>query len=154
MSPVFTSGKLRGTFSLILECSNHLEKCLDALVEKGELIDVRDIAARFTTDVIGSCAFGVEMNSLTDQESEFRRIGKEIFATRFTKVLRIRIQQVLPLLGNLINDILPRNEVTKAITRITAETIEYRDKNNIVRPDFMNILLELKKNPQKLGDIG
>lgn len=38
-------------------------------------IDIKDILARYTTDVIASCAFGVEANSLKDPNSEFRESG-------------------------------------------------------------------------------
>ncbi|NP_001352788.1 cytochrome P450 6a14 [Bombus impatiens] len=153
LSPVFTSGKLRGTFSLILECSNHLESYLNTMIEKGDPIDVRELAARFTTDVIGSCAFGIEMNSLSENESDFRRIGKQIFSTDFWKILRIRIRQILPPLHVLLARILPYDEETKMIMGITRETIEYREKNKIVRPDFMNILMELKRHPERVADI-
>ncbi|CAL7950315.1 unnamed protein product [Xylocopa violacea] len=153
LSPVFTSGKLKGMFSLILQCSNHLESYLDKLVEKMEPVEVREVAAKFTTDVIGSCAFGLEMNSLSDEESEFRRIGKKIFATDIAKVIRIRLKQIAPWLNTLITCMMGPNEVTRTIMKITRETIEYRRKNNIVRQDFMNILLELKKHPERVGDI-
>ncbi|XP_017757740.1 PREDICTED: probable cytochrome P450 6a14 [Eufriesea mexicana] len=153
LSPVFTSGKLKGTFSLILECSNHLEKYLDHLVEEGEPIDVRDVSAKFSTDVIGSCAFGIEMNSLSDQESIFRRAGKKIFATNFLNVLRIKLQLITPTLYAWISRILPTPEEIELIIRITKETLEYREKNSIVRPDFMNTLLDLKRHPEKVADI-
>lgn len=124
------------------------------MIEKGDPIDVRELAARFTTDVIGSCAFGIEMNSLSEKESDFRRIGKQIFSTDLRKVLRIRIQQMLPPLHVFLSRVLPYNEETKMIMGITRETIEYREKNKIVRPDFMNILMELKRHPERVADIG
>lgn len=124
------------------------------MIEKGDPIDVRELAARFTTDVIGSCAFGIEMNSLSEKESDFRRIGKQIFSTGFWKILRTRIQQILPPLHVLLARVLPYNEETKMIMGITRETIEYREKNKIVRPDFMNILMELKRHPERVADIG
>ena len=34
LSPVFTSGKLREMFPLILECAENLEQCLEKIVEK------------------------------------------------------------------------------------------------------------------------
>jgi len=33
------------------------------------------------------------------------------------------------------------------------DTINYREKNSITRNDFIDILRELKKHPEKLGDI-
>ncbi|XP_053982863.1 probable cytochrome P450 6a14 [Hylaeus volcanicus] len=153
LSPVFTSGKLKGTFSLILDCARQLEEYLDYLVAKREPVDVRDLAAKFATDVIGSCAFGIDMNSLSDAESEFRKMGKEVFAKDLTAVLRFRVKECIPKLFDLLGYVLPYNELTKFFIKITSDTLEYREKNNIVRPDFMNTLLELRRHPEKVSDI-
>lgn len=152
-SPVFTSGKLKGMFSLILACTEQLSEYLEKLVARGEPIDCRDLSAKFTTDVIGSCAFGLEMNSLTDKETEFRQMGKEIFATHLRAIIRFRMKECLPKLYELSSYLMPYDELTEFFTKITIDTIDYRIKNNIFRPDFLNILLELKKNPEKVPDI-
>lgn len=152
-SPIFTTNKLKGLCSLILECSEQLEKYMDILIRKGEPLDIREIAARFTTDVIGSCAFGIEMNSLSEKESEFRRLGKGVFNTTFRRIVKTRIRNLMPWLYNFFLRILPWNEITKKIVKLTTETIEYRNKNNIVRSDFINVLLNLKKHPEKIAEI-
>lgn len=140
-------------FSLILECSNHLESYMDTLIKKGEPIDMREVSARYTTDVVGSCAFGIDMNSLSEKESVFRRLGKLIFATNLRKILSIRIQDMLPWLYNSFLYVLPRDEKTRIIMKLMTETMEYREENNVFRPDFINMLLNLKKHPEKI-DIG
>ncbi|KAK9308090.1 hypothetical protein QLX08_001809 [Tetragonisca angustula] len=150
LSPVFTSGKLKEMFRLILECSNHLETYLVTMVEKGEPINARELAARFTTDVVGSCGFGIEMNSLSVQESEFRQIGKEIFSTSLYRVLKTKLHEIEPRLHALLVHLLPWDKPTKLFIKITSETLEYREKNNVFRPDFMNILMELRKHPEKI----
>lgn len=153
-TPIFTTSKLRGICSLILECSEQLEKYMDTLIRKGEPLDVREITARFTTDVIGSCAFGIEMNSLSEKESEFRRLGKGVFTPTFRRIVKTRIRNLTPWLYNFFLRILPWDEITKKIVKLTSETIEYREKNNIVRSDFINVLLDLKRHPEKIAEIG
>ena len=37
-------------------------------------IDVKDYIARFTTDVISSCAFGLETNALANPNNEMRKL--------------------------------------------------------------------------------
>ncbi|XP_076241058.1 uncharacterized protein LOC143183426 [Calliopsis andreniformis] len=153
LSPVFTSGKLKEMFPLIVECANQLEKYLEQVVEKNEPREVREIAAKYTIDVIGSCAFGINMNALSNEESEFRRMGREAFSTHPLRLLKLTIRELAPGLFNLLGYVLPRTKITKFFTRVISETINYREQNNIVRPDFVNILMELKKHPDKLPNL-
>ncbi|XP_031772912.1 probable cytochrome P450 6a14 [Apis florea] len=146
----FTSNKLKGMFYLIHECSQQLVNYVDILIRKEESINVREVAARFTTDVVGSCGFGVDMNSLSEKESEFRRLGKSIFDTNVYKIIIDRIRELTPQFYNLLLYILPLDKISPNILKLTKETIEYRIKNDIFRPDFINILLELKKHPEKI----
>lgn len=136
---------------MIHECSKHLVNYLDILVRKEEPVNVREVAARFTTDVVGSCGFGVEMNSLSEKESEFRRVGKSVFATNYARIIKHRIREFMPRLYNYILYLWPTDEMAEKIIKLTRETLEYREKNNLFRPDFMNILLDLKKHPEKIG---
>ncbi|CAK9832944.1 Cytochrome P450 6A1 [Anthophora retusa] len=152
-SPVFTSGKLKEMFPLIIECSEQLEQHLEKIAEKGEPIDCNEIAARYTTDVIGSCAFGINMNALSDEQSEFRRMGRQVFEPDFKTILKLAFREIMPSLYNLFSYVVPYSERTKFLTRVISETIKYREQNNIVRPDFINMLMELKKHPDKLENI-
>ncbi|XP_078052789.1 putative cytochrome P450 6a13 [Augochlora pura] len=140
-------------FPLILECSEHLEHYLETVVEKGEPVECRELLAKYATDVIGSCAFGIETNALSDTESEFRRVGRNVFKTNFSQLLRFRLRQAMPWLYRLLGYILPQSEISTFFTRVISDTLHYRSDNNIVRPDFVNMLLELKKHPDKLQNI-
>jgi len=55
----------------------------------------------------------------------------------------------------LLGYVLPQTEVIKFFTRVIVENMDYREKNNIIRNDFIDILRELKNYPgRKLDDIG
>ncbi|KMQ92082.1 cytochrome p450 6a1 [Lasius niger] len=152
LSPVFTSGRLKEMFSLISQCAERLERYIEKLASKNEPIECRELTAKYTTDVIGTCAFGIEMNALSDEDSEFRRMGRLIFMPTWKTILRSRLKQFLPWVCDILSYILPKTEITKFFTRIVVETMDYRDANNVVRHDFIDILRELKKHPDKLGD--
>lgn len=49
------------------------------LASEEEMIEVRELTAKFTTDVIGSTAYGLDVNSFKDPNAEFRKYGKMIF---------------------------------------------------------------------------
>lgn len=155
LSPVFTSGKLKEMFSLITQCADRFERYIEKLVSKNEPIECRELTAKYTTDVIGTCAFGIEMNALSDKDSEFRKMGRLVFALTWENILRGRMRQLLPKrLCDILSYILPKREVTKFFTRVVVETMYYRDANNIVRHDFIDTLRDLKKHPDKVNNIG
>ncbi|XP_071581356.1 probable cytochrome P450 6a13 isoform X2 [Temnothorax nylanderi] len=153
LSPVFTSGKLKEMFSLISECADHLVQYMEKVVSENKPVECRELTAKYTTDVIGTCAFGIEMNALSDEDSEFRKMGREIFKPSWKNTLRFRMRQMFPWLYELSAYVLPQTEVSKFFTRVIVETMDYRETNNITRHDFVDVLRELKKHPDKLGDI-
>ncbi|GLV39532.1 Cytochrome P450 6a9 [Carabus blaptoides fortunei] len=57
--------------------SKALGNIFDNHIKNNEPLDIKDIFARLTTDTIGSCAFGLDCNSLKDPDTEFRRYGKK-----------------------------------------------------------------------------
>lgn len=67
-------------FPLVKECGDKFTQVLETII--GEPFDVKDLCARYTTDVIGTCAFGIETHSLDDPESQFRTMGKRVFEFR------------------------------------------------------------------------
>ncbi|XP_050445489.1 cytochrome P450 6a2-like [Cataglyphis hispanica] len=153
LSPVFTSGKLKEMFSLISQCSDRLEQYIETLATKNEPVECRELTAKYTTDVIGTCAFGIEMNALSDEDSEFRIMGRMVFMPTWENILRARLKQFLPWLCDILSYIIPHTKVNKFFIRIVTETMAYRDENNIVRHDFIDTLRELKKHPDKVNNI-
>lgn len=140
-------------FPLILECSEHLERYVEKIASSNEPVECRELTAKYTTDVIGSCAFGIDTNSLSNESSEFLRMGREAFDPKWYNLIRLTIKQFAPWLFDILGYILPQTKVTKFFTRIVMENINYRERNNVVRHDFIDTLRELKRHPDKI-DIG
>lgn len=73
---------MKQMFHLMKDIGNEMnDTMLSFKVDKEKSFDaeIKDIFARYSTDVIASCAFGVSANSLKDPESEFRKNGRHIF---------------------------------------------------------------------------
>nr|UEN71150.1 cytochrome P450 4AV17 [Meteorus pulchricornis] len=151
LSPIFTSGKLKDMFYLLVECADQMGQYLDR-IDNG-VVDMRDVPARFATDVIGVCAFGLQANSIQDDESLFRKMGKRIFDLKFKTVMRFTCGFFLPsLYRNFIGYFTRDDILDNFILGITKETMEYRKKNNINRHDFVDLLMALKNQPAKMVD--
>ncbi|KAK9695725.1 Cytochrome P450 [Popillia japonica] len=77
VTPTFTSGKMKYMFQTLLDCGNPMIDHVSHLCEKEQNIDIKEIVACYTTDIIGSCAFGLECNSFKDPNAEFRLYGRK-----------------------------------------------------------------------------
>ncbi|KAG6800701.1 cytochrome P450 6a14 [Apis mellifera caucasica] len=153
LSPIFTSGKLKEMFSLIVESAGNLEKYLDEVIKKNEMVECRDLAAKFTTDVIGSCAFGINTNSLLEEDSEFRRMGKKIFSPSLKLMIGNICKVFFPSLYEVIGNIFTMKDVDEFFINLVSDTMKYRKDNDTVRSDFINMLMQLKEHPEKMDNI-
>lgn len=149
ITPTFTTTKMKYMFDSINSCADTMMEYLNDNFAQERTDDVKEILAKFSTDVIGCCAFGIECNSFKDPNSKFRKMGKKIFKLPLYRKLLSRIMLFFfpgflasikfSLLGKEINDF---------FCNLVKDTVEYREKNNIVRNDFLQLLMDLnKENP-------
>lgn len=59
-SPTFTSRKMKNMFDILLKVANELDCVVEETIQGNKDVEIRDFSSRFTIDVIGSCAFGIE----------------------------------------------------------------------------------------------
>ncbi|KAF2904071.1 hypothetical protein ILUMI_02105 [Ignelater luminosus] len=146
MTPTFTSGKMKMMFQSLIDCSHELIRHMDGLCERKEPMDVKEVAGKFTTDIIGTCAFGIECNSFRNPNSEFRKHGRQIFQSSFKETLKNLIALTVPQVLDVLRIPLFKPSVSKFFLGIVKETVDYREKNNVVRNDFMHLLIQMKNN--------
>lgn len=152
MTPTFSSGKMKYMFSTIAELGNHLKDHLCEAIKTSDELDIKSITSRFTMDVIGTCAFGIECNTLNDTNSDFYRIGRMAMEKpRHNPRFAFLLSDIKPLARFLgIKTI--RDEVSTFFMNVVQNTIEYREKNNVQRNDFMDLLMKLKTDEND-GDL-
>ncbi|XP_057323983.1 cytochrome P450 6k1-like [Microplitis mediator] len=146
LTPIFTTGKLKLMVDLMIECANHFEKYLQNQIGSGKVLECREIAAKFTTDVIGSCAFGINMNALENEDSPFRIVGRKIFESSVYNMIRRLLFDFSPRLLKLLNLVKSRKNHTDFFINSIRETMEFREKEKIVRHDLVDLLMDIKKN--------
>ena len=82
--------------------------------------------ARFTTDVIASCAFGINSNSLKDPDSEFRRHMRNVTDFSVKKGLAILTAFFAPYLGSLLRLNFLDDKTNSYTRQIVWSAVEYR----------------------------
>ncbi|XP_023247965.1 probable cytochrome P450 6a13 [Copidosoma floridanum] len=152
LTPTFTSGRLREMFYLILECADRFEKYLEKLVIKGEPIECCEVTAKYTTDVIGICVFGLNMNAISDEDSEFRKIGRSLFANTVHNRLR-RSLKILPhWLARLVKPFIYEKGTVDFFINTVKQTMDRRAKSTARRNDFVDLLMDIKNDPKEIHD--
>lgn len=142
LSPVFTSGKMKLMFPIMLRISQELDETLRRESVENP-IDAKDISARFTTDVIGNCAFGIECNSLKDPNTEFRVHGRRLFSPTTYDMLRIFVSTVFPNVMRFFGvRVFPR-DATDFFWNVIKDTAQYRKESGTRRNDAFQLLLDI-----------
>ncbi|XP_049964323.1 probable cytochrome P450 6a13 [Schistocerca serialis cubense] len=144
LTPAFTSGKLKMMFETMDRCGREMVEVLDDAALSGQVLEVRDVSARFTTDVIGSVAFGVECNCQRNPDAEFRQWGRQIFEFYPSDRVEHLLLAIHIPTAKLYRRIIGRKEVLHYFERMVKDTVSYRERNNVVRNDFMHLLIQLK----------
>nr|QZM07449.1 cytochrome P450 monooxygenase [Lasioderma serricorne] len=146
LTPTFSSGKMKMMFDTLVQCTGPFLEAMDKFASGCKPIDIKELLSCFTTDVIGSCAFGIDCNSFADGNCEFRRHGANVFKPRskFWEFKRF-LRNELPKLGALLRLRALEDDDYNFFMNMVAETIEYREKNSVERSDFMQLLIGLMK---------
>lgn len=151
LTPVFTSGKLKTMYSQVEECASQMEQFFhESISSKNNLLEMRECMAKFTTDVIGSCAFGQQFNALKDPDSLFRKMGRQLFTpptfiSHFNRTLRLLLTALDPRIPRLLNLKSISSKTEQFYINFIKDTIRYREKNNIKRNDFIQMMMEIRK---------
>jgi cytochrome P450 family 6 len=145
LTPTFTSGKMKLMFEIIDKIGDKLVTVIENETKTSGMIEVHDYLARFTTDNISNVAFGLESNSLDDFDSMFRMMGKEVLDLDAFGFLKFFFTSSFPGISRKMHLTANKKNVIDFFYNTFKNNMEYRERNNIVRKDFLQILLELKK---------
>lgn len=147
LSPAFTGSKMRQMFHMVSECADDMTKYFVKKATDGEKIDVEmnDVFARYTNDVIASCAFGVNINSFDDPNNAFFGNAKGFKTTggRLASVIFIFIR-ALPFVFKKLNIQLTA-PIRVFFTTMITDSMDERTKRGIVRPDMVNLLMQVRQ---------
>jgi cytochrome P450 family 6 len=92
----------------------------------GSPVEVKETMAKFTTDVIASCAFGIDSNSLKNPDAEFRRYMRKIIAFSITRGLAGITAFFAPNLKRILKLKFVDDITTDYIRKTVWRTVEHR----------------------------
>ncbi|XP_031330486.1 probable cytochrome P450 6a14 [Photinus pyralis] len=144
LTPTFSSGKMKMMFRLVMECGKHMTSAMEEVARKQIPIETKDWLGRFGTDVIGTCAFGIDCNSFQEPNSAFRTYGKRALCPTKWEIAKTFLGFANEKFARRMSVRITPVDVTAFFLNIVEETVKHREENNVQRNDFLQILLELK----------
>nr|WCC72420.1 cytochrome P450 [Anopheles coluzzii]WCC72421.1 cytochrome P450 [Anopheles coluzzii] len=150
LTPTFTSGQLRNMLPTLLDVGNKLIDRMSKVADEKAIVDMRDIASRFVLDTIASVFFGFEANCIHNSEDPFlttlRRANR---GRNFIDNFRSSGVFICPGLLKLTRMTSLQPELIKFVMEIITHQIDHREKNQITRKDFVQLLIDLRREADK-----
>lgn len=151
LGPCFTSKKLRQMFHLVNNVACQFTGSLKNELKNGNKnsFEFKDLSTKFAIDVIATCAYGLEVNSLKNPENIFCKMT-ETFEHIFSlsNIIKfIGIASVPKLMKTIKVRFLGR-EFQELFSDGIFEMIKHRQKNNIERPDLINLLMKIREKQE------
>jgi len=146
LSPGFTSGKLKDTHDQIKDCIDQLINVIDEKLINCDHFELRELVGNFSTDVIGMSAFGLKLDTIKNGNEDFRKFGKKIFQADFKQLF---VQAMLLLCPKLVLTLKLKQfpeDAAEFYGSMFRDVLEFRDRNNIVRNDVTQTLIQARKD--------
>ncbi|XP_049963569.1 cytochrome P450 6k1-like [Schistocerca serialis cubense] len=144
LTPTFTSGKMKMMFQTMAACGREMAEVLQGPADAGEVVEMREVAARYATDVIASVAFGIEVDCQRNPDDPFRQWGRRVFEANVLATINFLISAINPKLLTTFRIRSNASAVSQYFRGMVRDTVKHREDNGITRNDFMHLLIQLK----------
>ncbi|XP_059061359.1 cytochrome P450 6B2-like [Achroia grisella] len=150
MTPLFTSGKLRNIIHLMTERGDVFIKFIEIITVNQAEHKIYTLIQRYTMSTIAACAFGIDIDDISDNNVMVKtlfRLDDEIFTRTFAYELLL----MFPNLFKNLNLSVFSKYVTDFFCKLTDSIINERQGKPTERRDFMDLILELRKQKEILS---
>ncbi|CAL1683798.1 unnamed protein product [Lasius platythorax] len=150
LTSAFTTSKIRHVFELITEVSEKYKQFVDQYADNEEPVEFRNLAAKFTSEIIATCFFGLKTNTIQNGDSEFRKMCKRVVDPSLEIAMKRYIRDYMPRIFKWLSVRLIPLDVTAYFMKIVKEVIAHRQMNNVTRNDIMQALIDLRYKETKM----
>lgn len=145
LSPIFTSGKIKGMTSMVNWGVDNMLDYLEKKVEENPVVDMKPVFQSMTMDVIGKVAFGIDLNCFNDPDTPLFKYARQVFADFLCTGLKSDFLSNMEFgmigLEKLFYYVPPSLDY---VWKITRKIQDDRAKENVVIGDFIGKIIEMK----------
>ncbi|XP_044203376.1 cytochrome P450 3A27-like [Thunnus albacares] len=158
LSPSFTSGRIKEMFSIIKHHSRKLTDSLRSKAQNDEVITMKNFFGAYSMDVMASCAFSVDVDSISNPSSPLITHGSKLFRISIPLFLfQGFFPFFIPLLDLLGFSLFPKSSITFFQTFVEKVRAERNRSSHQVSGDMLQHMInsqtanESKKEKQNKG---
>lgn len=144
-TPAFTSGKLKAMVPLINESGENLKKYLHKHSNERISLEAKEVCAKYSTDVISSCAFGINSQCFVHEDAKFREVGRKLFGFDLLTAVQQSFTLFAPRAANLLGLKMFHQKSIDFLSETFLRTLEMREKGEQRRNDLIDIIMDIKK---------
>lgn len=96
--------------------------------------------------MIATVAFGIDTDTIEDPNNEFRECGRKLFEPTIWNTFRLVMNFFFPKVMSLFRIRVVDESVEKFIMFVVKQNLDYREKNNVPRKDFFQLLIQLRNS--------
>ncbi|CAG5135695.1 unnamed protein product, partial [Candidula unifasciata] len=135
-SPMFTASRMKLILKHVGDSAETLTQLIRQKAAKSQLIPLKPIAGKFSTEVIARIAFGVETHAVSEQETEFAYYARKFLNldSKFQDIVE-KVYQYFPQIDQVLrflkfnSDFVDEN-ADEYFVKILNSTIEERKRKN------------------------
>ncbi|XP_039432916.1 cytochrome P450 6g1-like isoform X1 [Culex pipiens pallens] len=154
LTPSLSLAKIKKMYLLVDQIGQDMLSYVETLPEKRPQvreIELKELCAQFTTDVIASTFFGIRSCCLSQEESEFRYYGRKIFEYGARRGVTMASFFFMPELVPYLKFKLFPRDTEQFLRVIIQREMERREASGEKRGDFIDSLISLKSNDATIG---
>lgn len=160
LTPAFTGNKMRSMFELVQNSSLQFIHAIDTENDKiwnENVFECKDLFSRFACNIIATCSFGLNIDTITNRDDEFFLAGKHVTELNGWQGIKFLLFDSVPQLMKCFKVKYFDPKIVNYFRNVVNSTVEYREQNNVIRPDMIQLLMEAKqvainaRNDSKIG---
>lgn len=152
LNSVFSEIKMAKMIDLITKSVCDSLNAVGEKIKDGQKEDreMKEFCITLMVDVIATCAFGLEVNSIRNPKNDFKKFALQASnPNEYFVELRLGGRIAFPRMMRLRNvGSFPKNAKTYFKSTVV-DAIQFREKTSVDRPDMINLLMEARKRISK-----
>ncbi|XP_046661559.1 probable cytochrome P450 6a14 [Homalodisca vitripennis] len=143
LSPTFSSGKMKGIFSIMKECGTVLTNVAEQLSFENKPVNFQELFFRYGLAVISNTSFGFDSDALTNKNSKIFIMINKLFAPKIVRILRTLIRFNNDVAGLFKMSFTPP-DVSEFFISLVMNAIKCRETSGVYRNDYLQLMIQLK----------